>query len=109
MKIMPLYKGNTLIVGGGKWYQSFPNWVAREIKANITVHTATKYGYVLFRNKQYTDSIEGKINGVELFHQHGSGGHFEDWNCGLFPVSPGTTYQLTGSGGEVSFIPAIGN
>lgn len=103
---MPIYKGNTLMSGGGNWFKAFPNWAARQIQSAGVTYTAKSYGYVLFRNVNYTDTCSGYINGAKVFNQHGSYGNFEDWNSCVFPINPGTTYRL--DGGEVSFIPAIG-
>lgn len=105
---MPIYKGSTLVGGGVNWQKAFPDWSRRETQSLNTTYTASKYGYVLFRNVNYTDTCSGYINGAKVFYQHGSYGNFEDHNSCLFPVSPGITYRLDNNG-EVSFIPAIGN
>ena len=53
--------------GGGNWFKAFPNWAARQIQSAGVTYTAKSYGYVLFRNVNYTDTCSGYINGAKVF------------------------------------------
>lgn len=107
---MAIFKGSMKFTKDAtdNWKLSFPDWSRRTSKATNKLQTATQYGYILMRNTEYTNSLQGFINGVSVYNQHGAYGNFEDWNSAIFPVTPGTTYQLNG-GGELAFIPAVGN
>lgn len=108
---MSIYKGSTPISKNAtsNWQAAFPDWKRLEIKASGVTYTSSKYGYILIRNTVYTDNFRGFINGNEVFHQYGHYSLWEDWNSIMLAIAPGDTYQISGSGGELIFIPAKGN
>ncbi len=83
-----------------------PDWSRRQILALNTNVTITKPGWILMRNTVYNTLLNGYINGVNVFHQYGSYGNWEEWNSLSFFVDVGDVVNL--SGGELSFTPCKG-
>ena len=83
-----------------------PDWSRRQVLALNADVTITQYGWILMRNTVYTSSLNGYINGYQVFRQYGSSGHWEEYNSLSFLVSPGDVVKLTG--GELTFMPCKG-
>ena len=84
-----------------------PDWKRRAVLALNKDVAITKMGWIIMRNTDYTTTINGYINGYNVFTQVGAYGHWQEWNSFSFLVDNGDKVKLTA--GELSFIPCKGN
>lgn len=83
----------------------YPDWTAKlNLNTGVDNPIETK-GWVLMKNNGL-DTVVGYINGIEVFHNYGLGGKWEDYNSLSFPVNTGDVVRL--NGGTLLYFPCKG-
>ena len=83
----------------------YPDWTAKlNLNTGVDNPIETK-GWVLMKNNSL-DTVTGYINGIEVFHNYGLSGKWEDYNSLSFPVNTGDVVRL--NGGTLLYFPCRG-